>query len=154
MNWPQVNMCPPHPEPPSGLPPHPNPLGSPRELLWVSSVHLTVLATYFPYGNICFRASLVSQTVKNLPAIGETWVQFLDQVDPLEKGMATHSSGLAWRIPGTEEPHGLQSMEWQRVGHAWAINQRRQWQPTPVFLPGESQGRGSLVGCSLWGRTE
>ena len=52
----------------------------------------------------------MAQTVKNLPAIGETWVQFLDQEDPLEKGMATHSSILAWRIPGTEEPRGLQSM--------------------------------------------
>ena len=62
-------------------------------------------------------ASLVAQTVKNLPAIGETWVQFLDQEDPLEKGMAIQSSILAWRIPGTEEPRGLQSMELQRVGH-------------------------------------
>ena len=154
MNWPQLNMCPPHPEPSSDLPSHSNPLGSPRELLWVSSVHLTALAIYFPHGNIHFRASLVAQTVKNLPAIGETWVQFLSQVDLLEKGMATHSSVLAWRIPGTEEPHGLQSMELQRVGHDWAINQRRQWQSTPVFLPGESQGRGSLVGWRLWGPTE
>ena len=48
--------------------------------------------------------------VKNLPAIQETWVQFLGQEDPLEKGMATHSSILAWRIPWIEEPGGLQSM--------------------------------------------
>ena len=63
------------------------------------------------------RASLVAQMVKNLPAVLETWVQFLGQEDPLEKGMATHSSILAWRIPWTEEPGRLQSMGLQRVGH-------------------------------------
>ena len=62
-------------------------------------------------------ASLVAQKVKNLPAVGETWVQYLGQKDPLEKGMATHSSILAWRIPWTEEPGGLQSIGLQRVGH-------------------------------------
>ena len=56
------------------------------------------------------RASLVAQMVKNLPAIQETWAWFLGQEDPLEKGMATHSSILAWRIPWTEEPGSLQSM--------------------------------------------
>ena len=55
--------------------------------------------------------------VKNLPAMRETWVQFLGQEDPLEKGMATYSSILAWRIPWTEEPGGLQSMGSQRVRH-------------------------------------
>ena len=62
----------------------------------------------------------------------------------------------------TEEPGGLQSMGSQRVRHDWAtslslftfMHWKRKWQPTPVFLPGESQGRGSLVGCRLWGRTE
>ena len=71
--------------------------------------------------------------------------------------MATHSSTLAWKIPWTEEPGGLQSMGSLGVGHAWAtslslftfMHWRRKWQPTPVFLPGESQGRGSLVGCRL-----
>ena len=52
-------------------------------------------------------ASLVTQTVKNLPAMQESWVQFLGQEDPLEKGMATHSSFLAWRIPWTKEPDGV-----------------------------------------------
>ena len=52
----------------------------------------------------------MAQTVKNLPAVQETWVQSLVREDPLEKGMATHSSVLAWRIPWTEEPGGLQSM--------------------------------------------
>ena len=58
-------------------------------------------------------ASLVAQEVKNLPAIQETWVRSLSWEDPLEEGMATHSSSLAWRIPWTEEPGGLQSMRSQ-----------------------------------------
>ena len=57
----------------------------------------------------------VAQMVKNLPAVQETWVQSLGWEDPLEKGIATHSSILAWRIPWTEEPGGLQSMGSQRV---------------------------------------
>ena len=57
------------------------------------------------------------QMVKNLPAMQETWVRSLGQGDPLEKGLATHSSILAWRIPWTEEFGRLQSMESQRVGH-------------------------------------
>ena len=70
--------------------------------------------------------------------------------------MATHSSTLAWKIPWTEEPGRLQSMRLLRVRHSLftSMHWRRKWQPTPVFLPGESQGRGSLVGCSLWGRIE
>ena len=62
-------------------------------------------------------ASLVAQTIKNLPAMQETWVRSLDQEDPLEKGMATHSSILVWRIPWTEEPGRLESMGSVRVGH-------------------------------------
>ena len=62
-------------------------------------------------------ASLVAQTVKNLPAMQETWVRSLGQEDPLEKEMATHSSILAWRNPWIEEPGGLQSMGSQRDGH-------------------------------------
>ena len=61
------------------------------------------------------RPSLVVQTVKNLPEIWETWVQSLGQEDPLEKGMATHSSILAWKIPRTKEFGKLQSMGSQRV---------------------------------------
>ena len=78
------------------------------------------------------------------------------------KAMAPHSSTLAWKIPWTEEPGRLQSMGSLRVGHDWATSLSlfsfmhwwRKWQPTPVFLPGESQGWRSLVGCRLWGRTE
>ena len=76
--------------------------------------------------------------------------------------MATHSSTLAWKITWAEEPGRLQSMGSQRVRHDRATSLslftfvlwRRKWQPTPVFLPGESQGRQSLVGCRLWGHTE
>ena len=76
--------------------------------------------------------------------------------------MAPHSSTLAWEIPWMEEPGRLQSMESLRVGHDSAtsfslftfMHWRRKWQPTPVFLPAESQGQGSLVGCHLWGPTE
>ena len=61
--------------------------------------------------------ALVAQTAKNLPATQETWVRSLGQEDSPEKGMATHSSILAWRIPWTEESDGLQSMGSKRVGH-------------------------------------
>ena len=60
--------------------------------------------------------------VKNLPAMQKTQVRSLGWEDPLEKEMATHSSILAWEIPWTEEPGGLQSMGLQRVGHDWATN--------------------------------
>ena len=61
--------------------------------------------------------SLVAQMVKNPPAIWETWVRFLGWKDPVKEGMATHSRILAWEIPWTEEPGGLQSMGSLRVGH-------------------------------------
>ena len=78
----------------------------------------------FRMGNTCIfapsqskdRTSLVVQTIKSLPAMQETWVLSLGQEDPLEKGMATYSSILVWRIPWTEEPGGLQSMGSQRIG--------------------------------------
>ena len=73
---------------------------------------------FFLQGNSMFKwASLVAQTVKSLPTVWETRVQSLGWEDPLEKEMATHSSILAWKIPWTEEPGGLQSMGLQRVGH-------------------------------------
>ena len=76
--------------------------------------------------------------------------------------MAPHSSTLAWKITWTEKPGGLQSMGSLRVGHSWAtslslftfMHWRRKWQLTPVFLPRESQGWGSLMSCCLWGHTE
>ena len=89
-------------------------------------------------------------------------LQYTSSSPKMERAMATHSSTLAWKIPWTEEPGRLQSMGSIRVRHNWAtslslftfMHWRRQRQPTPVFLPGESQGRGSLVGCRLWGCTE
>ena len=73
--------------------------------------------------SVTIRTSLVAQMVKHLPAMWETWVRFLGQEDPLEKAMATHSSTLAWRIPWTEEPGGLQHTGSQRVGHDWVTSQ-------------------------------
>ena len=64
----------------------------------------------------------MAQMVRNLPAMQDTQVWFLGQEDPLEKGMATYSSILAWRIPWAEEPGQLQSMGLQRVGHNWVTN--------------------------------
>ena len=80
----------------------------------------------------------------------------------LEKAMATNSSTLAWKIPWMEEPGGPQSMGSLGVRPDWAtslslftfMHWRRKWQPTPVFLPGESHGRRNLVSCRLWGCTE
>ena len=75
----------------------------------------------------------------------------------MEKEKATHSSTLAWEIPLMEEPGRLQSRGSRRVGHDWVtslslftlMHWRRKWQPTPVFLPGETQGQRSLAGYSL-----
>ena len=91
--------------------------------------------------------------------IQSSWVPLLPNSPPL---MAPHSSTLSWKIPWMEEPGRLQSMGSLRVGHDSVtslslftfMHWRRKWQPTPVFLPGESQGQWSLVGCRLWGCTE
>ena len=92
----------------------------------------------------------------NTVSLQEFYLRKLNR-DP-EKTMATHSSTLAWRIPGTAEPGRLPSMGSHRVGHdsSSSINRdrRRKWQPTPILLPGKSQGRRSLAGCSPWGREE
>ena len=75
--------------------------------------------------------------------------------------MATHSGTLAWKIPWMEEPgrlhaiHGIAKSRTRLSDFTFTfLHWRRKWQPTPVFLPGASQGRGSLEGCRLWGRTE
>ena len=107
-----------------------------------------------PPGDSNVPWSLITNSVKvllDLTSLGSS-----------EQAMASHSSTLAWKIPWTEEPGRLESMRSLRVGQDWAtslslftfMHWRRKWQPTPVFLPGESQGRGSLVGCRLWGHTE
>ena len=111
-------------------------------------------------------ASLVAQLVKNPPAMQETWVRPLGWEDSLEKGMATNSSILAWRIPWIYSPWGLKESDttehlsfptWcsgkesacqckRCKFNPWVgkIPWRREWQPTPVFLPGESHGQRSL----------
>ena len=75
--------------------------------------------------------------------------------------MATHSGTLAWKLPWAEKPGRLQSMgllSWTRLSNFLSLftfmHWRRKWQPTPMFLPGKSQGWGSLVGCRLWGHAE
>ena len=81
-----------------------------------------IIFQVFNYRCIEFGASLVARRVKRLPAMWETWVRSLGWEDPLEKGMATHSSILAWRMPWTEEPGRLQSTRSQRVRHKWATS--------------------------------
>ena len=91
-----------------------------------------------------------------------SWFICLFLYQYLEKAVATHSSTLAWKIPWTEEPGWLQSMGSRRVGHNWAtslslftlMHWRRKWQPTPVFLPGDSQEQRNLVSSRLWDRTK
>ena len=99
---------------------------------------------------------------KAMPKNAQTTAQLHSSHRLMEKAIAPHSSTLAWKIPWTEEPGSLQSMGSLRVRYDWAtslslftlMHWRRKWQLTPVFLPGESQGRGSLVSCHLWGHTE
>ena len=105
-----------------------------------------------------------SNNLYDFSHIVESWPVALKLIlnPELEKAMVSHSSTLAWKILWTEEPGRLQSMGSLRVGYDWAtslslytfMHWRRTGQPTPVYLPGESQGCGSLVGCRLWGRTE
>ena len=85
-------------------------------------VHACVLSRFSHGTSSRFRASLVAQLVKNPSAMWETWVWFLGWEDPPEKGMAAHVSILAWRIPWTEKPGGLQFTVLQRVGHDWVTD--------------------------------
>ena len=94
-------------------------------LLFAHAATLCLICPPSHFIGICFinymqptcRTSLVPQKVKNLPAVWEIWVRLLHRENPLEKRMATHSCILAWKVPWTEEPGGLQSMGWQRVRH-------------------------------------
>ena len=96
-------------------------------------------------------ASLVAQTVKNLPALQATWVRSLGWEDPLKKGMATHSSSLAWRIPRTEEPGRLQSTGSQRVGHDWATNTFTFiFTHTPYYIYTDPEGRWGVSFPQEW----
>ena len=103
-------------------------------------------------------ASLVAQLVKNLPAMWETWVQSLGWKDLLEKGLATHSSILAWRIPGTGEPGGLPAMGSHRVGHDWSdlaaatktAQMVRQWSAYNAGDLGSIPGSGKISWRRKW----
>ena len=92
--------------------------------------------------------NLVAQTVKNLPAMQKTWVRSLDREDPLENGVTTHSSVLAWEIPWTEKPGGLQAVGSPRTGHGWATNSLILTLPTLVCNM-ESEFRKFLFFCVL-----
>ena len=100
------------------------------------------------------RASLIIQSVKNLPAMQETQVQFLGREDPLEKELATHSNKLAWEIPWTEEPGGLRSLRLQRVRYNWsdlAHTRILEWVAYPISS-GSSQPRNwTRVSCIAGG---
>ena len=133
---------------------------------WQTTVHgiaqswtwLKQLSTAHTFRQSKFQLSVTPPLLSYLKYI---WIRE-DLCVLMEKAMATHSSTLAWKTPWMEQPGRLQSMGSLRVRHDWAtslslftfMHWRRKWQPTPVFLPGESQGQGSLVGCHLWGRTE
>ena len=96
-------------------------------MTWIMSEDLrynmvTIFDNTVLYNWNLLTTSLVAQMVKNLPVMQETWVWSLGWEDPLEKGLATHSSILAWRIPWKEKPGGLQSMVSQRIGYDWASN--------------------------------
>ena len=85
---------------------------------------------------IPINISMVAQMVKHLSAMQETGVWFLGEEGPLEKGMSTHSSILAWKIPSKEEPGGLHSMGSQRVGHIWVTNTPKgvfKWRFYPIL---------------------
>ena len=123
-------------------------LGSARQPKQFSTANITTLNEErgFPGGSV----------IKNLPAKQETWVQSSDQGDHLEKEETTHSNILAWEIPWTEEPGGLQSIGLQRVGHDWWNNnkwRKRRW--TPLFvalhtLGGEVHPAWTRTGLSGW----
>ena len=125
---------------------------------WIAFAYYKIKSKLEDWSRLKINNALLESDIQLLPCRGN-WGH-PERIT--EKAMAPHSSTLAWKIPWTEEPGGLQSMGSLRVEHNWAsslslftfMHWRRKWQPPPVFLPGESQGRGSLVGCCLWGRTE
>ena len=116
-----------------------------------ASSHCDTVITYFPLFLFSYQKSILY-----LPVCFCVYQWFPNSMTTTV--YTSHSGVLAWR----PEPAGLQSTGSLRVGHNWAtslslftcMHWRRKWQPTPVFLPGESQGRGSLLGCRLWGCTE
>ena len=102
--------------------------------------HIKLPQTAFTWTKVLMPGHLVAQIVKNLPAMQKTELRSLGREDPLEKGTETHSSILAWRMPWTEEPGGLQSMRSQRVGHDWVTNTRPHHEPQVLRI---------RAGCTL-----
>ena len=130
-----------------------------RQMCLMGPYRGACISRIFDWGHWGIGVSLVAQILKNLPAMQETWVQSLGWEDPLEKGMATHSSILAWENP--MDRGAWQGLTWQQLTDTHtgdrdysASSYRRQWHPTPVLLPGEPHGRRSLIGCSPWGHWE
>ena len=133
-------------------------------VLWKKVVFDSLSIPSLPrYRDFCHMA--IDQECQSAEFLKDFWVQLIWQILYCyrEKAKATHSSTLAWQIPWTEEPGRLlRVLGSLRVGNDRAtslslftcMHWRRKWQPTPVFLTGESQGQGSLVGCRLWGHTE
>ena len=125
----------------------------------------TILTTYIILSLRC--ENYMYSYVRKCPypvvqLLSRVWLLVILWIVACQTPMAPQSSTLAWKIPWAEEPGRLQSMGLLKVGQDWVpslslftfMHWRRKWQPTPVFLPGESQGWGSLEGCRLWGRTE
>ena len=160
----------PHPKTPSHLLPHPILLDCPNALALSALFHASNLDCWSVSNMIIYVFQGHSRKPSHplLPQSPKVCSLYLclfcclTYRVILETAMATHSSSLAWKIPWMEEPGRLQSMGSLRVRHDWATSLWlftfmpwwRKWQPIPAFLPGESQGQGSLVGCRLWGRTE
>ena len=94
--------------------------------------------TFSIFTRLCNQGFSVAQMVKNLPTMWETWVWYLGWEDPLEEGMVTHASILAWRIPWTKEPDKLQSLGSQRVRHDWVTDTHTHThrQPSPLSHSG------------------
>ena len=143
--------------------------------LWFTSSGMVYLNLTFPIDSTDMKLSKLWEMVKDREAwlvavhgVAKSWTQLSDWTTTIlyshaatkcREGNGTHSSTLAWKTPWTEERGRLQSMGSLRVRHNWVtslslfpfMHWRRKWQPTPVFLPEESQGQRSLVGCSPWG---
>ena len=136
----------------------------PVRMAGIKQCHQQVLRIMWRKGNsnALEGMSIYAATMENTIKVPQRFLNRTTIRSGTEKAMEPHSSTLAWKIPWMEEPGRLQSMGSLRVGHDWAtslslftfMHWRRKRQPTPVFSPGESQGRGSLVGCRPWGRTE
>ena len=99
------------------------------------------------YKDQAWGASLLTQSVKNLPAVQETWVRVLDWEDPLEKEMTTHSSILAWKIPWTEEPGRLQTVGLQELNTTYRLKHKDQARRTGCLML-----QGSKLPGEFWGR--